>query len=220
MICQRCLRRLAHRNAASSPSHRAAFSRSARQSSTPVSAQTTTATNPRPHDAPAATTTPGVAQPFSTPLSPKPSRQHTKAAAKLPQSSVPAGTVLKGLNFMKNKPDPVALEDSEYPDWLWGVLAKGEEAGDSGVPSEGDLFAKSKKQRQIAAKALRKQQLLNPDALAPKIPLYEQSIDLPSGDGSLRGAIEAVEAREELTKSMRDSRRKGIKEANFLKTMR
>lgn len=41
---------------------------------------------------------------------------------------------------MKNKPDPVALEDSEYPAWLWSVLAKSEEAGDSSVPSEGDLF--------------------------------------------------------------------------------
>jgi hypothetical protein len=23
---------------------------------------------------------------------------------------------------MKNRPDPVAMDDSEYPDWLWGLL--------------------------------------------------------------------------------------------------
>jgi large subunit ribosomal protein L54 len=79
--------------------------------------------------------------------------------------------------------------------------------------------AKSKKQRRVAAKALRKQQLMNPEALAPKIPLHEQTIDLPSGDGSLQGAIAAMEARDALTKSMRKNRRAKIKEANFLKAM-
>lgn len=79
--------------------------------------------------------------------------------------------------------------------------------------------AKSKKQRQKAAKALRKQQALNPEALAPKIPLYEQSIDLPAGDGTVSGAVEANAARHELNKAMRDKRRKSIKEANFLKSM-
>ena len=54
-------------------------------------------------------------------------------------SSVPAGTVLKGLNFMKNRQDPVAMEDKEYPDWLWGVLKSGKEEGDAGE-GEGDLF--------------------------------------------------------------------------------
>lgn len=55
------------------------------------------------------------------------------------QSSVPAGTPLKGLNFYKNKTDPVAMEDSEYPSWLWTALTpegKKEEA------AEGDLFCK------------------------------------------------------------------------------
>jgi len=37
-------------------------------------------------------------------------------------SSVPAGTPLKGLNFIKGKNDPVAMEDSEYPEWLWRIL--------------------------------------------------------------------------------------------------
>jgi len=30
--------------------------------------------------------------------------------------------VLKGLNYFKNKPEPVALEDHEYPEWLWTLL--------------------------------------------------------------------------------------------------
>lgn len=56
--------------------------------------------------------------------------------------------------------------------------------------------------------------------MQPKIPIYEQSIDLPAGDGTVRGAIEAGEARQDLTKAMRDKRRAKIKEDNFLKAMR
>ncbi|KAI6801778.1 hypothetical protein KC332_g12205 [Hortaea werneckii] len=223
MICQRCLKHLGRTRNAVPSSHRAWYS-------TLVTAQTTTATNPRPDGKPAATTQAGTAQPFSTPLTPKPSREgnlpmqrnQSKAAAKLPVSSVPAGTPLKGLTFEKNKQDPVAKEDAEYPAWLWTALARKEEAAASasGGFNEGDLFAKSKRVRQRAAKALRRQQALNPEALAPKIPMYEQSIDLPGGDGTLQGALEAGEARGELTSSMRDMRRKKIKEQNFLKAMK
>ena len=59
-------------------------------------------------------------------------------------SSVPAGTVLKGLNFVKNQADPVAREDHEYPAWLWTVLepreGKGEGVGAGAAGAEGDLF--------------------------------------------------------------------------------
>jgi large subunit ribosomal protein L54 len=81
------------------------------------------------------------------------------------------------------------------------------------------LLAKSKKQRRLAAKRLRKEQLANPGMLVPKVPIYEQTIDLPAGDGSLEGAVKAAGAREELTKAMRNKRRANIKEANFLKAM-
>jgi large subunit ribosomal protein L54 len=80
--------------------------------------------------------------------------------------------------------------------------------------------AKSKKQRRIAAKKLRKQQLLHPEMLVPKIPIYEQSIDLPAGDGSVQGSMDAGKARQELTKAMRAKRRSQIKEDNFLREMR
>lgn len=83
-----------------------------------------------------------------------------------------------------------------------------------------DVLAKSKKQRRLAAKALKKQQLLNPESLAPKIPLYEQSIDLPGGDGTIEGNKVAYQAQEELTRAMREKRRSKIKEDNFLREMR
>lgn len=48
--------------------------------------------------------------PVATPTKPR-----TKSAA-------PAGTVLKGLGFLQNKPQPIALPDEEYPNWLWHLL--------------------------------------------------------------------------------------------------
>ncbi|TNY21331.1 mitochondrial ribosomal protein L37-domain-containing protein [Rhodotorula diobovata] len=43
-----------------------------------------------------------------------------------PASSCPAGTVLKGLNYLKDGQDPVALEDSEYPSWVFTMPANKE----------------------------------------------------------------------------------------------
>lgn len=40
-----------------------------------------------------------------------------------PKSSCVAGTVLN-LKVRKNGDEPVALEDSQYPEWLWGMLDK------------------------------------------------------------------------------------------------
>ncbi|KAK5004016.1 hypothetical protein LTR28_009460, partial [Elasticomyces elasticus] len=64
------------------------------------------------------------------------------------------------------------------------------------------------------------QALLHPESLVPKIPLYEQSVDLPAGDGSVIGAMQAGKVRAELTRAMRDKRRSVIKEDNFLRAMR
>ena len=50
-------------------------------------------------------------------------------------SSVPGGTPLMGLSYMKNKPDPVALEDWEYPPWLWTLL---QPKGGSGATADAD----------------------------------------------------------------------------------
>lgn len=69
--------------------------------------------------------TPGVSQPLSTPegihTDAKPASP-TKPVVERPPSSCPAGTKMNGLNYFKNKPDIVAKEDSEYPDWLWDLL--------------------------------------------------------------------------------------------------
>ncbi|PSN69776.1 hypothetical protein BS50DRAFT_585294 [Corynespora cassiicola Philippines] len=170
------------------------------------------------HTPPAATST-SAAQPFSAPTTPSSSGAAAAAEKKAPivRSSVPAGTPLKGLNFLKNQQDPVALADDEYPEWLWGILERQEKKAEAGAA--GDLFSKSKKQRRLAAKRLRKEQLANPELLAPKIPVTEQTIDLPAGDGSLEGAVQAAHAREDLTKALRAKRRANIKEKNFLKAM-
>ncbi|KAL4402499.1 mitochondrial large ribosomal subunit [Malassezia pachydermatis] len=37
-------------------------------------------------------------------------------------SAAPAGTVFTGLSIYKDKPDPVARPDNEYPSWLWDLL--------------------------------------------------------------------------------------------------
>lgn len=91
------------------------------------------------------------------------------------------------------------------------------------------LPAKSKKQRRLAAK--KKQQheakLLasgDVEALAPKIPLQQQSINLPDGQGEgepggVEGSVLAAQKREELRRAMRRERKVKIKEVNYLKTL-
>ncbi|KAI9819639.1 MAG: hypothetical protein M1827_007089 [Pycnora praestabilis] len=203
-----------------------------------ISIQAATQSKPRQaptatHEGPSSATSTSAAQPFSTPLSPSPAaegitstpipRPSSKpSVTPLPVSSVPAGAQLKGLGFLKGKGEPIAKEEVEYPAWLWGVLEKvGKVEGGAAGEDVGDLFSKSKKQRRAAAKRLRKQAILHPESLAPKIPIQEQSIDLPYNiDGTLDSGREAQDSREDLTRAMRGGRRKDIKEANFLKGMR
>lgn len=60
----------------------------------------------------------------------------------------------------------------------------------------------------------------NLEALAPKIPLQHQSINLPANEaGTTEGALEAADAREELRRAMRRERKAKIKESNYLKSM-
>ncbi|KAL1852130.1 hypothetical protein Daus18300_012277 [Diaporthe australafricana] len=141
------------------------------------------------------------------------------------RSSCPTGTILNGLNYFKGKTDPVALPDNEYPEWLWSCLdvTKGSAAEEDA--DAGDEFSKSKKQRRIAAKRQRELEAKilatgDLEALAPKIPIQQQSINLPGKqDGDLKDAIVAVEKREELRKAMRKERKAKIKEDNYLKSM-
>ncbi|KAJ4396922.1 hypothetical protein N0V93_001144 [Gnomoniopsis smithogilvyi] len=171
---------------------------------------------------------------FSTTLAP---RQAAAAAAapavssdatseKPPaRSTCPPGTVLNGLNYFKGKTDPVALPDAEYPEWLWSCLDVQKKAGGDEESGAGDEFSKSKKQRRIAAKRQRnlEAQLVasgDLEALAPKIPLQHQSINLPgSPDGTVDDNVAALKKREELRKAMRKERKAKIKESNYLKSM-
>lgn len=50
-------------------------------------------------------------------------RNEAKIQIELPVSSCKAGTPLN-LKIKKSGPEPVALEDSEYPEWLWKVFDK------------------------------------------------------------------------------------------------
>lgn len=60
----------------------------------------------------------------------------------------------------------------------------------------------------------------NLEALAPKVPLQHQSINLPGEDNnSVEHNIEAAVKREELKRAMRKERKAKIKEANYLKSM-
>lgn len=60
----------------------------------------------------------------------------------------------------------------------------------------------------------------NLEALAPKIPMQQQSINLPANaEGTTEGALAAAEAREALRQAMRRERKAKIKEDNYLKSM-
>ncbi|KAK6903700.1 50S small subunit ribosomal protein L37 [Kwoniella mangroviensis CBS 10435] len=81
---------------------------------------------------------------------PKPKSKSSKVV-----SSVPAGTKLTGLSILKDKPDPVALEDDEYPPWLWTLLedtSKAHKAAENQVElhKEGDKgFDVNKEKRKL-----------------------------------------------------------------------
>ncbi|KAF4552305.1 putative mitochondrial ribosomal protein L37 [Elsinoe fawcettii] len=230
IICQRCLR-TASRSTLSTQTR--SISRTAFLSSTPISPNVATQTSPRPaapgasHQPPAATST-SAAQPFSAPLTPAQPKAKKDRAPKIPKSSIPAGMPLKGLNLIKGKQDPVAMEDKDYPAWLWTLLVDNKSSGTGVAEAEGDLYAKSAKQRRKAAKALRKREAAlaaSGELLAPPVPIEEQSVDLPAGDsmGSSVAAVQmnvqATGARQEVTKALRKKRRAKIKEMNFLKSM-
>lgn len=171
-------------------------------------------------------------QPLSTPhVAPS---SVTKSAAKDARKSrkldgsIPGGEELRGLGYLKAKPRILAKEDDVYPDWLWTLLEEPKTA--MGTPKV-DLSGKytpvpnrlcpitnltstamTKKQRM---KHEKKQEKLR-KSMPRQIPIHEQSQDLTQpGDD----AITSLERRRELTKSAREARRKGIREANFLRSM-
>ncbi|KAI1504468.1 mitochondrial ribosomal protein L37-domain-containing protein [Biscogniauxia marginata] len=236
MICRQCLQRapaLSSRIPQLTPARGYAFTLPIHSSSSTVRPFSSTLAHrssspaPRP-PSPDATT---AAQPpprpppeFGTPLSD--GAAEDGGEAKAPLSSCPEGTVLNGLNYFKNRTDPVALADDAYPEWLWGCLdVTKKKADEEDADDAGDEFSKSKKQRRLAMKRQRdlETRLLaegNLEALAPKVPLQHQSINLPRNEeGSAEGALAAQAAREELRRALRRERKSKIKESNYLKSM-
>ncbi|KAK3336610.1 mitochondrial ribosomal protein L37-domain-containing protein [Cercophora scortea] len=216
MICRTCVRRTA--GVSLSSGARPIASSTARPFSTTLRARNASPPTP------AASSESSSAPPNLTPLTPT-GADGTPAAAAEPLSSCVEGTVLYGLNFLKGRTDPVALPDAAYPEWLWRCLEVQKKTDAASDADLGDEFSKSKKQRRLAAKRTRTNEAKmlasgDMEALAPKIPLQKQSINLPgSEDGSLADAMIAAGKREDLRRAMRKERKAKIKEENYLKTM-
>jgi hypothetical protein len=129
MICRRCL------TSASS------LTRTIPHRAAPVIlrsfASTTIQRNAAPAAAPAAPST-SENPTFSTPLGD--AATAATAEAKPALSACAEGTVLNGLNYLKNKTDPVALADDAYPAWLWSCLdvtvKKSDDAGAADAEAE------------------------------------------------------------------------------------
>ncbi|PKY05957.1 hypothetical protein P168DRAFT_303651 [Aspergillus campestris IBT 28561] len=159
--------------------------------------------------------TPGVSQPLSTPgeVHISPSQKKTPKQERPPSWCI-AGSRMTGLNYFKNKPDVLALEDSEYPEWLWSLLDGGKSEKKGGVdPNTLNKAQRKRYDKKMAARAA---------TLPPKIPVHHHATDLtPAQEEAskdlLSRATESLEKREDITKSARDARRKAIREANFLR---
>ncbi|KAI1978899.1 hypothetical protein LOZ53_003344 [Ophidiomyces ophidiicola] len=147
-----------------------------------------------------------------------PSTKNAKTSMKV-ESSVPAGTRLLGLNYLKNKPDIIALDDAEYPDWLWRILDDTNDRSGSGAGNV-DLSSLNRKQRKRHEKKAAVAAASKPRV----IPLHEQAIDIVSvnavtadAENNFEVASTGIDTRKSITKSARAARRKSIKESNFLK---
>lgn len=82
----------------------------------------------------------GEAQSFSSPLTPSPKTTRKPNAV---VSGTLVGTPLRHINYLKAKTDPIALEDWEYPDWLWTLLGPSKTAATAEGEAVGDLYCES-----------------------------------------------------------------------------
>ncbi|KAH7889340.1 mitochondrial ribosomal protein L37-domain-containing protein [Phlebopus sp. FC_14] len=62
-------------------------------------------------------------------------------------SSCPAGTILTGLNYLKDQPPVLAMADEDYPSWLWD-LTKPKTVEDNGPGGAGEKRRLRKEHRQ------------------------------------------------------------------------
>jgi large subunit ribosomal protein L54 len=148
--------------------------------------------------------------------------------------SIPGGTPLHGLGYLKAKPTVLAKEDDEYPDWLWTLLAPEAGAKSKDGMTAADVAGKHPCHfsqssclllysnvtflalpRAARDKYTKKQAKLL-KTLPKTIPIHEQSKDLTKPGDS---AEISMQRRQELVYSSRTARRKDIKEENFLRGM-
>ncbi|KAK6341129.1 hypothetical protein TWF696_008218 [Orbilia brochopaga] len=149
-------------------------------------------------------------------LASKPAESPEKPSADSKQkalSSVPAGTPLKGINYLKKLTDPIALPDEEYPAWLWRVLEDRRPQLDTepqlSAEDAADLYSKSKGRRKMAQKRIAEKQAANTGKIA--VPSDWRTDDMP-----FETYEESQQAIMEAKVASRARRRAAIKERNFL----
>ncbi|EFP92880.1 uncharacterized protein PGTG_18798 [Puccinia graminis f. sp. tritici CRL 75-36-700-3] len=69
-------------------------------------------------------------------LASQPTQEKKTSQAKktVPVSTIPAGSPIKGLAYIKGESDPIAKADDEYPSWLWTLLEPNMGVGHSDTP--------------------------------------------------------------------------------------
>ncbi|KAF3906601.1 hypothetical protein ABW20_dc0108786 [Dactylellina cionopaga] len=150
---------------------------------------------------PAAKPSASPSDPAATPAKPK------------PVSSTPAGTLMKGINYIKKLSDPVALPDEEYPAWLWTILEDRRPQLSStpqmSAEDAADLYSKSKGRRKAAQKRIAAKEAAGVVKLA--VPSDHRTDDMP-----YESYEESQQAIAEAKKASRARRKAAIKEKNFL----
>jgi hypothetical protein len=71
-----------------------------------------------------------------------------------PPSSVKAGSAIRGVQILKDKPEVVALPDDYYPDWLWQLLddpksVEERQAAKEEVEKKKEIYLRQERDRQL-----------------------------------------------------------------------
>ncbi|KAJ1028422.1 hypothetical protein NDA16_001589 [Ustilago loliicola] len=148
-------------------------------------------------------------------------------------SAAPPGTVLKGVSIYKDKADPVALQDNEYPPWLFKLLDDPSIASSSSLASiemagmsKGEARAAQKRQ----SKVLRAAQLAKEKAKAKaaeraaktastetaKDTTAEKEVTLTSEQQRANEMAKAVQDEQARRKMLRKENKEAIKARNFV----
>lgn len=152
-----------------------------------------------------------------------------------PVSSCAPGTVLSGLAVYKDRADPVALPDSEYPSWLWNILDEGTSTSAGGITlestagmSKGEARAAQKRNLRLVRAAQRAQERLRErSALSAasaageghKAQVSDGIVAKPAGKAEdAAGEASSISEEDERNKkrSLRKANRENIKAKNFV----